>query len=181
MKEQIKAPEKIQLSDEDITNLSDAQFKTLVIRMLTEMVEYGRKIEEDMKATQSEIKENVQETNSDRKETGTQINGLEQKEEIDNQPEQNEETRIPKNKERLRNLRDNLKCSNIQIIGVPEGEEKEQEIKNLFEQIMKENFPNLAKEVDFQEVQEAQRVPKKLVSRKHIPRHIISTLPKMKQ
>ena len=57
MKEQIKAPEKIQLSDEEIANLSDTQFKTLVIRMLTEMVEYGRKIEEEVKAMQSEIKE----------------------------------------------------------------------------------------------------------------------------
>ena len=46
MKEQIKAPEKIQLSEEDIANLSDEQFKTLVIRMLTELVEYGHKIEE---------------------------------------------------------------------------------------------------------------------------------------
>ena len=51
MKEQIKAPEKIQLSDEDTANLSDAQFKTLVIRMLTEMVEYGHKIGEKVKAT----------------------------------------------------------------------------------------------------------------------------------
>ena len=50
--------------------------------------------------------------------------------------------------ERLRNLWDNFKCSNIQIIGVPEGEEKEQKIENLFEQIMKENFPNLAKDID---------------------------------
>ena len=50
MKEQIKAPEKIQLSDKEIANLSDTEFKTLVIRMLTEMVEYGRKIEEKMKA-----------------------------------------------------------------------------------------------------------------------------------
>ena len=66
-----------------------------------------------------------------------------------------------KNEERLRNLQDILKCSNIQIIGVPEGEEEEQNIENLFEQIMKENFPNLAKERDFQEVQEAQRVSKK--------------------
>ena len=55
-----------------------------------------------------------------------------------------------KNKERLRNLWDNFKRSNIRIIGVPEGEEEEQEIENLFEQIMKENFPNLAKEIDFQ-------------------------------
>ena len=69
--------------------------------------------------------------------------------------------------------------SNIRIIGVPEGEEEEQEMENLFEQIMKENFPNLAKEIDIQG-QEAQRVPKKLDRRKHTPRHIIITLPKIK-
>ena len=61
---------------------------------------------------------------------------------------------------------------------MPEGEE--QEIENLFEQIIKENFPNLAKEIDFQEVQKAQRGPKKLDPRKHTPRHIIITLPKIK-
>ena len=87
MKEQIKAPEKIQLSDEEIANLSDAQFKTLVIRMLTKMAEYGHEIEEKVKAMKSEIKENIQRTNSEGKETGTQINGLEQKEEINIQPE----------------------------------------------------------------------------------------------
>ena len=63
---------------------------------------------------------------------------------------------------------------------MPEGEEEEQEIKNLFEKIMKENFPNLAKEIDFQEVQEAQRAPKKLDPRRTTPRHIIITLPKIK-
>ena len=56
----------------------------------------------------------------------------------------------------LRNLQDIFKCSNIQIIGVPEGNEEEQELENLFEQTMMENFPNLEKEIDFQEVQEAQ-------------------------
>ena len=55
MKERIKAPEKIQLSDEEIANLSDAQFKTLVIRMLTELVEYGHKIEDKVKAMKGEI------------------------------------------------------------------------------------------------------------------------------
>ena len=113
MKEQIKAPEKIQLSDEEIANLSDAEFKTLGIRILTEMVEYGHKIEEKVKAVKSEIKENVQGTNSKGKETGIQINGLEQKEEINIQVEQNEETRIKKNEERLRNLQDIFNCSNI--------------------------------------------------------------------
>ena len=63
---------------------------------------------------------------------------------------------------------------------MPEGEEEKQEIENLFENIRKENFPYLAKEIDFQEVQEAQRVPKKWGPRKHTPRHIIITLPKVK-
>ena len=82
MNEQIKAAEKkIQLSAEEIANTSDAEFKTLVIRMLTEMAEYGCKIEEKVKAMKSEIKENVQGTNSEGMETKTQINGLEQKEE----------------------------------------------------------------------------------------------------
>ena len=77
MKEQIKIPEK-QLSDEGIDNLSDAEFKTLVIKMLTEIIELSRKMKEEIKATQSEIKQNIQETNSDGKETRTQINDLEQ-------------------------------------------------------------------------------------------------------
>ena len=80
IKEQVKAPEKIQLSNEQIANLSDAQFKTLVIRMFTEMVEYGHKTEEKVKAMQSEIRENIQGTNSEEKETRTQMDGLEQKE-----------------------------------------------------------------------------------------------------
>ena len=93
--------------------------------MLTEMIEYHCKIEEKLKVMQSEMKRNVQGTNIEGKETGTQINALE-KEEINIQPEQNKETRIQKNAERLRNLQDNFKCSNIQIIGVPEGEGKEE-------------------------------------------------------
>ena len=66
---------------------------------------------------------------------------MEQKEEINIQPEKNEETKIQKNEEGLRNLQDILKRSNIRVIGVPEGEEEEQKLENLFEQIMKENFP----------------------------------------
>ena len=64
---------------------------------------------------------------------------------------------------------------------MPEGEEEEQKKENLFENIMKENFPNLTKDIDFQEIQEAQRVPKKLDPRRNTPRHIIITLAKMKQ
>ena len=65
-----------------IAKLSDTEFRTLVIRVLTKMVEYGFKIEEKVKAMQSEIKENVQGRYSDKKETRTQINNLDQQEEI---------------------------------------------------------------------------------------------------
>ena len=73
-----------------------------------------------------------------------------------------------------------MKRSNLQIIRAPEGEEEEKEIENLFKEIMKENFPNLAKEIDFQEVQEAERVSKMLGPRKHTPKNIIITLSKIK-
>ena len=129
MREQIKAQEIIQLGNEEIDNLSDAQFKTLVIRMLTEVVEFGRKLDEKMKAMLSEIKGNIREPTVMGR--NTQINGVDQKEETNIQPEKNKETRIQKNDERLGNLQDILKHSNIQIIGVPEGEQEEQKIENL--------------------------------------------------
>ena len=113
MTEHFKAPEKIQLSKEEIANLSDAQFKTLVIKTLTELVEFVRKTDEKMKPMLRETKENVQGTNSEAKETGTQINGVDQKEERNIQPEKYEETRIRKNEERLRNLQNILKRFNI--------------------------------------------------------------------
>ena len=70
MKEQNKAPE-TELSDKEIAKISDAEFKMLVIRMFTDMVEYSHKIEEKVKAMQSEIKKNTQGTKSEGKETGT--------------------------------------------------------------------------------------------------------------
>ena len=88
--------------------------------MLTELIELSHKMKEEMKTTQSEIKENIQGTNSEGKETGTQINNLEQKKEISIQLEQNEETRMQKNEERLRNLCDNFRYSNIRIMGMLE-------------------------------------------------------------
>ena len=115
MKEQSKASER-ELSEEEIVNLSDVEFKTLVIKILTELIEidssnwfsestefiqsmnelthFFKKMKKQIKGTQSEIKQNIQGTNSDRKETRTQSNDLEQKEEINIQIEQNEETRL---------------------------------------------------------------------------------------
>ena len=93
MKEQSKTSER-ELNEEEITNLSDEEFKALVIKMLIEMIELGRKMKEQMKDTPNEIKQNIQETNSDGKETRTQSNNLEQKEEVNIHRDQNEETRI---------------------------------------------------------------------------------------
>ena len=139
----------------EIANRSDAEFKTLVIRILTELTEYGNNIREEMRVTLSEIQKNPQGTSSEGKEARIQINDLEHKKEISIQPEQQEETRIQKkNEDSIRSLWDISKCTNTWIIGMPE-EEEEQEIENLFEKIMKENFPNLVKELDIQ-VQEAQ-------------------------
>ena len=86
-------------------------------------------------------------------EADNQVNDLKYKEAKNNQSEQQEEKRITKNEESKSSLWDNFKSSNIHIIGVPEGEEREQEIGNLFVKTVKENFLNL-KEIDTQ-VQEA--------------------------
>ena len=75
MKEQIKIPEK-ELSDKEMDNLSDAEFKALVIRMLTELNQLGCKMKEEMKTTQNEIKQNIQGTTIEGKETRTQITNL---------------------------------------------------------------------------------------------------------
>ena len=87
MKEQSKTSERM-LSDEEIATLSDGEFRALVIKMLTELIELGQTMKEKMKDTQMEIKQNVQGTNSDRKENRTQSNDLEQKGKINIQPEQ---------------------------------------------------------------------------------------------
>ena len=104
MKEQIKAPEK---------NTTKWRRDRQPIRCTVqntgnqdELIEFGHKLDENMKAMLRETKENVQGTNSDGKETGTQINTVDQKEDRNIQPEKNEEPRIQKNEERLRNLQD---------------------------------------------------------------------------
>ena len=84
-----------------------------------------------------------------------------------------------KNEDSICSLWGNFKRSNIRIIGVPEGEEKEQEIGNLLEKIMKENFPSLVKEIGMR-VQEVQRIPNKMDAKRLTPRHIITKVPKFK-
>ena len=149
MKQQTKIPEK-ELNKMEIENLSDAEFKTLVIRMLKELSEdlnRIKKIQSETKDTLIERKNNLQGNNSSVDKTKSQINDLEHKEAKNNQLEQ-DENRIQKNKDSISNPWYNIKHPNIFIIRVPKREKKEKEIGNLLEKIMKENFLNLVKEID---------------------------------
>ena len=93
--------------------------------------------------------------------------------------EQNKEKRMKRNEDSLRDLWDNIKCTNICIIGIPEGEEREKGPEKIFVEIILENFPNMGKEIATQ-VQEAQRVPGRMNPRKNMPRHIVIKLTKIK-
>ena len=104
---------------------------------------------------------------------------MKHKEAKNSHTERQKEKQIQNNEDSISSLWDNFKCSSIHLIGVPEGQEKEQEIGNLSKKIMKENFPNLVKEIDMQ-VQEAQRVSIMMNARRLTPRHIILGRPKVK-
>ena len=110
-------------------------------------------------------------------EAKNQINDLEPKEAKSNHTEQQQEKRI--HKDSINSLWDNFKMSNIHIKGMPEGEEKGQEIGNLPEKLVKENYPNLVKEIDMQD-QEVQRMPIMVDAKRPTPRHVIIKRPKVK-
>ena len=93
--------------------------------------------------------------------------------------EQKKEKRMKRNEDSLRDLCGNIKCNNIHIIGVPEGEDREKEPEKIFEEIIVENFPNMGKEIATQ-VQEAQRVPYRINPRRNTPKHIVIKLTKIK-
>ena len=127
MKEQIRAPT-TELSDEEKANPSDAEFKTLVIRMLTELVEYSHEIEEKVKTMQSEMKKNIQGTKGmGRKPDSNQQFEVEGRKNHSIRTEwRNKNSKI---EERLRNLWDNFKHSNIRIVRVAEENRKSKKLK----------------------------------------------------
>ena len=87
--------------------------------------------------------------------------------------------RIKRAEDSLRDLWDNIKCTNIQIIGVPKEERKKKGYEKIFEEIIIENLHNVEKEIGNQ-VQEAQRVPYRINPRRNMPRHILIKLTKTK-
>ena len=108
-----------------------------------------------------------------------QINDLEDRMVGITAAEQNIEKRMKRNEDSLRDLWDNIKCTNICIIGVPEGEEREKGLEKIFEEITAENFLNMGKEI-VNQVQEAQRVPGRINTRRNTLRHIAIKLTKIK-
>ena len=124
-----------------------------------------------MKNTILELKNTVEGIKSRLDETEDRISELQDKVEKNTQKDQEKENRLRKNEEGLREMHDNMKCNNIRIIGIPEGEEEEQGIENLFEKVMMENFTNPG-------IQETQRVPIKRNPKRPTERHIIIKMAK---
>ena len=126
-----------------------------------------------------EIKSNLHGKNSRVAEAQNHINDLEHKEAKTTMQNNKKNKEYKKSKDGISSLWDNCKHSNIHIIGLPEGKQREQEIGNLLGKTMKEKFLNLVKEIDMQ-VQEAQRIPNKMDAKRPTPRHIIIKMSKVK-
>ena len=123
-----------------------------------------------MKTTISELKNTVEGIKSRLDEAEDQISKLDDKVEKNTHNEQEKEKRLRKNEEGLREMQDNMKCNNIRIIGISEGEEEEQGIENLFEKVIMENFPNSMREKVTQ-IQESQRHNQKEPKEAHCNTH----------
>nr|KAF6369203.1 hypothetical protein mMyoMyo1_010585 [Myotis myotis] len=176
----------------EASNLSEKEFRVMVIRWMKKMEdqfnnmcrnqEEMKKNQEEMKRNQEEmknditaIKNSIESINSRLEEAEDRISELEDKVEKNTQTEQLLEKKIKKQEESLRELWNNAKRNNILIIGVPEGEETEQGIENLFEKIVTENFPDIGRK-KLTQIQEAHRVPNKMNPKRPTPRHIIIKL-----
>ena len=127
----------------------------------------------------NEIKNTLEATNSRITEAEDRISELEDRTVEINESKRKKEKLIKRNEDNSRDLWDNVKCPNIQIIGVPEEEDKKKGHEKILEEIIVENFPKMGKEVATQ-VQETQRVPNRINSRRNTPRHILIKLMKIK-
>ena len=132
-----------------------------------------------MNNTINEMKNSLEGINSRITEAEERISDLEDKIVEITSTEQNKEKRMKRTDDSLRDLWNNIKCTNIRIIRVPEEEEKKKVSKKIFEEIIVENFPNMGKEI-VNQVQEAQRVPYRINPRINTPRHILIKLSKIK-
>nr|KAF6309712.1 hypothetical protein mPipKuh1_009162 [Pipistrellus kuhlii] len=134
-----------------------------------------KKNQEEMKNDIATVKNSIESIKSRPEEAEDCISELEDKLEKNTQLEQLLGKKIKKQEESLRELWDNTKQNNIRIIGVPEGKETEEDMENVFQEIMAENFPEMEKKKPTQ-IQDARRVPSKMNCRRPTPRHIIIKL-----
>ena len=132
-----------------------------------------------MNNTITEMKNTLEGISSRITEAEERISDLEDRKVEFTATEQNKEKRMKRNEGSFTDLWDSIKCNNICIIGVPEGEGKEKGPKKIFEEIIVKNFPNMGKEIATQ-VQEAQRVLGRINPRRNMPRHIVVKLTKIK-
>ena len=132
-----------------------------------------------MNNTINEIKNTLEGINSRITEAEERISVLEDKIVEIITAEQNKEKRMKRMEDSLRDVWDNIKRTNIRIIGVPEEEEEKKGTEKIFEKITVENFPNMGKEI-VNQVQEAQRIPYRINPRGNTPRHILIKLSKIK-
>ena len=187
MKEQTRNIE-VQI-DEEIGKLPGKEFRIMILKMIKNLENKMEKMQESVNKdleelknehtetnnTITEIKNTLEGINSQISEAEERISELEDKMVEITSVEQNKVKRMKRTEDSLRDLWDNIKCTNIQIIGVPE-EEKKKGYEKIFEEIIVENFPNL----EINQVQEAQRVPYRINPRRNMPRHILIKLTKTK-
>ena len=171
MKEQIRNTE-VKINEEEIGKLPEKEFRIMIIKMIKNLENKMEKMQESINKDLQELKNKHTETNniiaefknileginSRISEAEERISELEVKMVEITSEEQNKVKRMERTEDSLRDLWENIKCTNIQIIGVPEEEEKKKGYERVFEEIIVENFPNVEKEIVYQ-VQEAQRVP----------------------
>ena len=174
MKEQDKTPEK-QLNEVEIGNIPEKEFRIMIVKMIQDL---GKRMEAKIEKMQEMFNKELEELKNKQTEMNNIINRMkttlegiksritEVQERISDledrmveftAAEQNKEKRMKRNEDSLRDFWENIKCNNIRIIGVPEGEEREKGPEKIFEEIILKNFPNMGKEIATQ-VQEAQRV-----------------------
>lgn len=192
MKEQTRNTE-VQINEEEIGKLPEKEFRIMIVKMIKNLENKMEKMQESINKdleelknkhtetnnTITEIKNTLEGINSRISEAEERISELEDKMVEITSEEQNKVKRMKRTEDSLRDLWDNIKHTNIRIIGVPEEEEKKKGYEKIFEEIIVENFPNMEKEI-VNQLQETQRVPYRINPRRNMPRHILIKLTKTK-
>ena len=183
----------VQINEEEIGKVPEKEFRIMMVKMAKTLENKMEKMQESINKDLEELKNKHTETNNtitEIKNTLEAINSrISEEEELISEledkmvkitsEEQNKVKRMKRTEDSLRDLRDNIKCTNIRIIGVPEEEEKKKGHEKIFKEIIVENFPNTEKKI-FNQVQGAQRVPYRINPRRNMPSHILNKLTKTK-